>query len=209
MNISKRLLSLATLVDAKNVVDVGCDHALLSIYLTKQGKNCIAVDISKKVLESAKTNILKHKLENKILLIESDGTQNVKLKKDTCLVIAGMGTHTIIHILENADFTNIKELVIQTNNDYSLLRKYITKHGFYIDKEVSICEKKKYYVIIRFKKGFKKYTKYDYELGFLDQEYYQYLYQKNTKIINKLNIKHLFKKIKYIKLNHKIKQKLH
>ena len=208
MQISKRLELLANLVSSKNVVDVGCDHALLSIYLTQKGKKCIATDISEKVIENAKKNIIKYQLENEIKLVQNDGVKNMKLNKDTCLVIAGMGTHTIIHILDNADLKNISELVIQSNNDHVLLRKYIIKQGFYIDKEVSICEKNKYYIIIKFKKGYKKYTEKDYILGFLDKDYYKYWYEKNNQIIKSLKIKHVFKKIKYLKLNYYIKQKL-
>ena len=35
MNLSKRLKAIADLVDGKNVIDVGCDHGYLDIYLTK------------------------------------------------------------------------------------------------------------------------------------------------------------------------------
>ena len=47
MILSKRLEIVATLVDVgSRVIDVGCDHAYLDIYLTKNNNNkCIATDI--------------------------------------------------------------------------------------------------------------------------------------------------------------------
>ena len=48
LNISKRLLAIARMVDkSSSIIDVGCDHALLDIYLSqnKQIKNVIASDI--------------------------------------------------------------------------------------------------------------------------------------------------------------------
>ena len=35
--LSKRLKAIASLVDGENVIDIGCDHAFLDIYLTIQG----------------------------------------------------------------------------------------------------------------------------------------------------------------------------
>ena len=56
MNISKRLESVATLVDVgSRVIDVGCDHAFLDIYLTLNNENkCIATDINENALNGAK-----------------------------------------------------------------------------------------------------------------------------------------------------------
>lgn len=64
MKLSKRLLTIADLIDTKNVIDVGCDHALLDIYLTQEKQlNCRGTDISSKVLENAKNNVKKYNLE--------------------------------------------------------------------------------------------------------------------------------------------------
>ena len=46
MNISARLRTIASLVkDNSSIVDVGCDHGLLDIYLTKyKNVRCVASD---------------------------------------------------------------------------------------------------------------------------------------------------------------------
>ena len=59
---SKRLLEIASLVPVHStVVDVGCDHALLDIYLTlHRNCNCTASDINENCLKSARENIKKY-----------------------------------------------------------------------------------------------------------------------------------------------------
>lgn len=207
MKISNRLKLIASLVDTDNVIDVGCDHALLDIYLTKEGKKCIASDISEQVILKAKENIQKYNLEDSITLIQSNGLENITINPNSTIILAGMGAHTIIEIL-NTDLSNVTTLLIQSNNDISLVREYITKLGYYIEKEEAILERDKYYIIIKFKKGFKKYTKKDYLLGNLDNEYYKYLLNKNEIILKNLKFKHLKKRFFLKKYNRLLKQKL-
>ncbi len=206
--LSKRLKLIASFVDTDNIVDVGCDHALLDIFLTKQGKKCIASDISNEVLKKACENIKKYHLEKEIEVVQSDGLKNITLKENSTVVIAGMGTHTIINILKNANHNNITNLIIQSNNDLYLLRKYVTSIGYYIEREASVLDNNKYYVIIKFKKGQKKYKKKDYLFGNLDKKYYEFLINKNNEILKHLKLKHFRKKIKLLKENHLLKQKL-
>lgn len=206
--ISKRLKLIADLVDTDNVIDIGCDHALLDIYLTKNGKKCIASDISENVLKNAIKNINKYNLNDKIKVIKSDGLDNISIQKNSTIIIAGMGTHTIINILKKANHDNIDSLIIQSNNDLYLLRKYVTSIGYYIDLEKSIYDKKQYYVIIRFKKGIKKYTKKDHLFGDLDYKYYEYLLNKNNEILKKLNFRHIKKRLQILKENKILKQRL-
>lgn len=210
MKISKRLKLIATLINNDNVIDIGCDHALLDIYLSMSGKKCIASDISEKVLENAKKNIKLYKLTDKIGLILSDGTKNINIPEKSSIVISGMGANTIIDILKNTIHDNIDELIIQSNNELDNLRKNICEMGYYIDKEEAILDKNKYYVIIKFKKGFKKYNKKELLLGPLlnNKEYFEYLLNKNNEIINKLNLKNINRKIELLTMNHWIKQKL-
>ena len=64
MQLSKRLSAVAGLVTRGNrLVDVGCDHALLDIYLALNRNNVklIASDINENPLKIAKENIKKYK----------------------------------------------------------------------------------------------------------------------------------------------------
>ena len=62
IKLNKRLETVASFVDDNsNVIDVGCDHALLTIYLVQTKKNikALASDINEGPLEGAKKNISK------------------------------------------------------------------------------------------------------------------------------------------------------
>ena len=64
MKINSRLKMIGDLVTANSLcLDVGCDHALLDIYLVKQKKNikAVASDIAEGPLEQARKNIKKDK----------------------------------------------------------------------------------------------------------------------------------------------------
>ena len=109
-----------------------------------------------------------------------------------------MGTNTILNIIKNSDIKKIDNLIIQSNNDLYRLRKEVTKLGFYINKERNIEDKNKYYTIIKFKKGYKKYSFFEYKYGInLENKIYiKYLINKNEKIINELPNKYILKKLK-------------
>ena len=67
MKISNRLKEIGNLItNAEVVVDVGCDHALLPIYLVLNNKSLSAIAVDNKIgpLNSAKENIKEYNLEN-------------------------------------------------------------------------------------------------------------------------------------------------
>ena len=127
--ISNRLKSLVKYVDKNDkIIDIGCDHALLDIYLIKNKiiDNIIVSDVHPSALNAGIENIKRYKLENKIDTRLGDGLKVLKEKDvvDTIL-ISGMGTNTIKTILDKDKLGSINKLIIQSNNDHELLRKYI------------------------------------------------------------------------------------
>lgn len=204
MKISNRLKQIGDLVDDNaNLIDVGCDHALLDIYLyqTKKNLTITASDINEKPLENAQNNLIKYNLQDKIALTKMDGIENINKDIDT-IIISGMGTKTIIDILlkDKTKLTNIKNIIISTNNDYYLLRKTLIKNNYYIEKEKIILEKNKFYPVILFKKGKKYHNKFTLKYGPYTKEetYIKYLTKEKEKLqkINKnLPNKYLYKKI--------------
>jgi len=152
LNISKRLKAIADLVDTKKVIDVGCDHGYLYIYLTiYKDCHCIATDISKNAIKNCIDNINLYNLKDKIEVIVTDGINGIKINKEDTIVLSGMGTQTIIDILTNQNLSN--NIIISSNNHLEELRKFMVKIGYYIDNEVYIVEHNIHYVIIKFKKG--------------------------------------------------------
>lgn len=204
MKLSKRLYTVASLIPEDAILlDVGCDHALLGIYLkeTRPVLKIYACDINKKPLEVAAANIEKHNLDKEIILYQANGLENIKEDVNT-IVISGMGTKTIIEILKNGNLSNITTLVLASNLDYEELRKYVTKY-YFIEEEQVVKENNKYYVIIKFKKGLKKYSKQDYKYGpilrkkkdDLTREYFEQILNKKLDIIKNLK-KHFLLKLK-------------
>lgn len=200
MNLSKRLQAVATLVDiGVNVIDVGCDHAYLDIYLTLNNSNtCLATDVNENALNNAKTNIKKYKLSRKIKTKLTIGLDGIEVNDTDNIVIAGMGTHTILDILKTNKLSNT--LIISSNNDIELLRKEVVKLGFYIDSEIFLFDNKKPYIIIKFVKGHKNYKKIDYSIGPIlkhNREYINYLIKINKNVLNHISKKKIFLRLKY------------
>lgn len=201
--ISKRLKKIASFVDdGAYILDVGCDHALLDVYLAKyKNAKCIASDINKKPLEAAFRNVKLYGLEDKIKVSLSDGLNLITSDIDT-VVISGLGSNTIIDIIRKDldKIKNVKHFIISSNNDYYYLRKNMNDLGFIINKEEMIYDKK-YYLIIDFIYGNKKYSDFDLKYGPILKEscnsiYKDYLLDlKNKKlnILKSLRFKHLFK----------------
>lgn len=171
IKLSPRLKAIADLVSQNSkIVDIGCDHGLVDIYLYQNNitSNIIASDINKNALENAFKNIKLNRLEDKIQLRLGNGLDVVS-KEDNVdtIIISGMGSHTIVGILKNNLFKlrNIKTIIIESNNQHEFLRTEITKLGYFIDNEVIVKDGNKIYIIIKFIKGKKKYTKKELYFG--------------------------------------------
>lgn len=167
--LSLRLSSLTKFVNYNDkIIDIGCDHALLDIFLVKNDlvKSIIASDINVQALNSGIKNIENEGLSDKISARLGDGL-NVLTDKDNIdtVIISGMGTNTIIGILNNDHLKDINKLIIQSNNDHTMLRKYVTKLGFFIKSEEYFQDNKKNYINIVFVRGNKKYSKIDLTYG--------------------------------------------
>ncbi len=167
--LSLRLSSLTKFVNYNDkIIDIGCDHALLDIFLVKSDlvKSIIASDINVQALNSGIKNIENEGLSDKISARLGDGL-NVLTDKDNIdtVIISGMGTNTIMGILNNDHLKDINKLIIQSNNDHTMLRKYVTKLGFFIKSEEYFQDNKKNYINIVFVRGNKKYSKIDLTYG--------------------------------------------
>ena len=191
--ISNRLKSLAKYFDKDDkVIDIGCDHALLDIYLIEEGilKSMIVSDIHEKALKQGIDNIKLHKLDKKIKTRLGNGLEVLTNEDDIdTMLISGMGTSTIVNIIENDYFKNIKKMVIQSNNDHEILRSEIVNKGFKITNEDILEDSNKTYINIVFEKGDSKYNKNEIKYGpFLikNKMYLDYRIDYLNKILNKI-----------------------
>ncbi len=210
--ISERLKSLVKYINKKDrVADIGCDHALLSIYLIKNKKcnDIISTDINANALNNAINNISKYKLNNKIKTKLGPGLEPINNENVDTLIISGMGSATIIHMFKNISKTY--KIITQSNNNYYELRKYFTNNGYYIKNEDMVFENNKYYINIVFFPGKVRYNKKELLFGPLliknkkNNKYFSYLLEKYSTIIKKIplsNIKERINmkiRIKYLK----------
>lgn len=189
---SNRIKLIASFIDEiDKVLDVGTDHALLPIYLIKNGltKCADGSDISKNVLDCAKQNVKKFELQDKINLYLSDGLNNIDIKNYNTLVIAGMGYMTIEGILKSNDISSINKLIIQSNNHVEDLRRFLNRNGYSIKNEENIKDKNISYTIIVAYKGIQELTEEEYICG---------LYNPNSKWFYKENVENITKILKQI-----------
>ena len=164
MKISKRLETIASLIpNNSKVIDVGCDHALLDIYLCQEkGCKCIASDVNQKALDQAKYNILRFHAKD-VQTVLTDGLDGISLDSNDIIVISGMGTSTIKEIIERRKLEN--RMIISTHTDFQDLRKYMVTVGYKIQDEKYVEEKGKHYIIMDFIKGESNYSIEDLEFG--------------------------------------------
>lgn len=154
--ISNRLKSISSLInDGEDITDVGCDHALLDIYLTLN-KNCCChcCDVNQGIIDRAISNIQKYNLEGFIDVFVGNGFDDLHLNFNSVMVLSGMGTSTILKILKKNRTCSI---ICQTNTDLYVLRKSICDMGYYIVSEDLVFDNNRFYVSIRFGIG-----KFDY-----------------------------------------------
>ena len=188
-SLSKRLKNITYFVSKEDsLVDVGCDHGLLSIYLVenKLVNRVVASDINPNALASAIKNIKRSQLE--IPTVLSDGINNVDLEGINALIIAGMGTSTIKHILSDSNkLKDIKKIIIQSNNDHEMLRGFMNDIGYYLEDEIYVFDKGKWYVTGCFIKSNKKNSKGIIKYGLLNNDdYNNYLVESIETILKKI-----------------------
>ena len=109
-----------------------------------------------------------------------------------------MGAYTILEILKTNILSNT--LIISSNNNIEILRREVIDLGYYIDSEIFVIDKGKPYVIIKFIKGIKKYSKLDISLGPIlknNIQYKKYLIKKYKCILKNISKKKVLLILKY------------
>ena len=179
-----RIETIYSLIDSNDrVIDVGCDQAKLGIMLAKRNQSSIACDISEKVIERAKQDIESSLIDLRV----SNGLNNIKEGEGDTLVLAGMGTHTILDILSRTNL-RFKKIITISNNYHDILRSKMNDLNYIVSKEQIIKEGNKYYNLILFVEGKKNYSRKEVLLGLnhiddkLYQEYLEYLLEKYKQI---------------------------
>ena len=154
IKLSKRMQTVADMATgAKRVVDIGCDHAFVSIYLKQSGltQNVIAMDVKEGPLDIARKNINDYGLSDYIEVRSSDGFDALMPGEADVAIIAGMGGLLMIDILTRGRVhtENGIELVLQPQSDIDKVRAYLRSIGYKIVDECMLLEDGKYYMVIK------------------------------------------------------------
>lgn len=198
--INKKLKAIASFINTQDtVVDIGCDHAYLAIYLkeNKLCKNVYASDINENALNIAKHNIKEHNLDIETIL--SDGFKSIHNTSIDTAVISGMGTNSILDIIGYAP-QNINKYILCSHNNLDILRKKLYERKLYIESEIAIYDHKKYYVIMLVTKNYQKENRLSLKYGRSnDKEYLSYLLKKEQEVLNRIPKRKIKKRLKHLK----------
>ena len=150
VQISRRLGAIADLVTQGNrLVDVGCDHGYLPVYLKLEGRipSAIATDVAEGPLSRAREHIEQYGLGSYIETRRCDGLADVGHGEGNTLVIAGMGGPLMERIFQ--------EMILQPQSDIPHFRHFLLENGFHIIEEEMILEDGKFYPIMKVKRDAK------------------------------------------------------
>lgn len=184
IKLSNRLKAVADLVHKGSaVVDVGCDHGFIPVYLVEHSlvKSAIACDINEKPLNSCTALVKQCGLDNKIKCFISDGLDKVEEDSVQDIIIAGMGGELIADILSRCDYIKSKHLILNPMTHPEITRKWLYNNGFEIINDLIIEDGKHYYSVFDavYSNNTAKKTCVDYYLGnikdFSKKEYFEHL----------------------------------
>lgn len=148
--LSKRLLMLADMVTPGNrLVDVGCDHGFLPVYLVREGicPEAIAMDVREGPLEAAKRHVEEFGLGDYIEVRLSDGLAEYRSGEADTMVCAGLGGRLMERILRDDldKAKQLRELILQPQSELPQFRAFLEDTGFVVTDEDAVLEDGKYY----------------------------------------------------------------
>lgn len=152
--LSKRLQMLAGMVTPGNrLVDVGCDHGYLSIYLVQKGicPEGIAMDVRQGPLACAEEHVRESGLGDYIKVRLSDGLGAYAAGEAETMVCAGMGGRLMGRILSESmeKAKSFRELILQPQSELEEFREFLRKAGFAVTEEEAVCEEGKFYFAMK------------------------------------------------------------
>lgn len=150
--LTPRLAAVAALVrQGARMADIGTDHALLPVWLIKNGQCPFAVasDIGEGPAASARRTVAEAGAESLVSVRVGDGLSPVEPHEVDDIVIAGMGGETIAAILEAAPWVADARchLVLQPMSKPERLRVFLAAHGFTVQREEIVAEGARLYTV--------------------------------------------------------------
>ncbi len=153
IKLTPRLKAVADLIcECDCFLDVGTDHAYLPAYIIENriSKKAIASDINPNPLKNAEKTLEEYGLTQKIELRLSAGFENIIPFSAQEIAIAGMGGIMISDMINATSWLKDERvhLVLQPMTHFENVRRALFENGFEIDKECTVAEDKRVYVVM-------------------------------------------------------------
>ena len=143
--------------EGNRLVDVGCDHGYLPLYLylNKKIPSAIAMDVRPGPLSRAREHIAEYGLEKYIETRLSDGLLALSPGEGDTLTIAGMGGPLMERILTAKEEVreSFRELILQPQSDIPHFRRFLGGIGWEIVEEEIVLEDGKFYPMMKAVRG--------------------------------------------------------
>ena len=132
------------------IAEVGCDHAKLTELAFERGscERAVVSDISDKCLAKARRTLAR--FGDRVTYVVCDGVPPEAAGTD-CIMICGMGGHTIADILSR--YTGSARLLLSPQSHPELVRRMLVSRGYRIDKDECFKAAGKFYDLITAEKG--------------------------------------------------------
>lgn len=171
IKLSKRLSTAASFVrSGAFVADIGTDHAYLPIYLVQNGvsERVIASDVNEGPIATAKENISKFGLGDRILTQIANGLDGIEKYEPNDILICGMGGELIAKILSASEYVRNPSirLILQPMTSIYELREFLSCGFAVVDEQIVLEDGKIYHVIVAEYDGLNHpHSKIELELG--------------------------------------------
>lgn len=143
--------------EGNRLVDVGCDHGYLPLYLylNKKIPSAIAMDVRPGPLSRAREHIAEYGLEKYIETRLSDGLSALSPGEGDTLTVAGMGGPLMERILMAKEEVreSFQELILQPQSDIPHFRRFLREIGWEIIEEEIVLEDGKFYPMMKAVRG--------------------------------------------------------
>lgn len=155
--LSPRLLAAAALCGgARSVIDVGCDHAQLCIFLARRDPalRLCAADLREGPLAAARRNLAEAGLSARVRTVLCDGLSAFSPADGDTVVICGMGGELIAQILADAPWSlDGRRLVLQPMTRADVLRGFLAARGCTVTDERLVAEDGRLYCVLAARGG--------------------------------------------------------
>lgn len=154
VKLSRRLAALSEWVpQGARFADIGTDHALLPVYLAGSGKISFAVagDVNAGPVEAAKRQVAEAGLAGLVSVRHGDGLTVLEPGEVDTVCIAGMGGSLMVRLLEAAGerLKGVNTLILSPHVAEEAVRRWLTDHGFVLDREALLEEDGVIYTMLR------------------------------------------------------------